>query len=232
MIDIQRSDERGHADHGWLDARHSFSFGNYHNPERMGFRTLRVINEDRIAGGTGFPEHPHRDMEIITYVLAGELEHRDSLGNKGSILPGEVQRMTAGRGIYHGEKNASATDDLKLLQIWITPREPGLDPSYEQKRFDVAKNPGRLIAIATPDAREGSLLINQDAAMFAGVLNQGQSVAHELSQERHAWVQLIRGSLSLNDETLHAGDSAALSNESIINITANEESEFLLFDLN
>ncbi len=232
MITIRKSDERGHLRHGWLDTYHSFSFGEYHDPRHMGFRTLRVINEDRVESGTGFGPHPHRDMEIVTYMLTGALEHRDSMGNGSTIHAGEVQRMTAGTGVVHSESSPAGHEDAHLLQIWILPERDGLEPGYEEKTFREEDKRGRLLPIATRDGRDGSVTIHQDAAIHASVLAAGETVTHTLAPARHAWVQLISGTVDVNGRTLSAGDAAALSNESAVRITGGDaRSELLLFDL-
>jgi len=229
MIGIRRAEERGHFDFGWLDTYHTFSFGDYHDPENMGFRALRVINEDWVRGGGGFPPHPHRDMEIVTYVLQGALEHADSMGNGSIIRPGEVQRMSAGTGVVHSEKNASAVEPVHLLQIWIFPERRGLEPSYEQRPLPDVK--GRLAVIASPDARDGSVRIHQDASILATQLDKGQSAEHRLQSGRYAWVQVVRGPVMLNGERLERGEGAAVSDVSRLEIEAIEPSHLLVFDL-
>jgi hypothetical protein len=229
MIGIRRAEERGHFDFGWLDTYHTFSFGDYHDPAQVGFRALRVINEDWVRGGGGFPPHPHRDMEIVTYVLQGALEHSDSMGNGSVIRPGEVQRMSAGTGVVHSEKNASAVEPVHLLQIWLFPERRGLDPSYEQRPLPDVN--GRLAVIASPDARDGSVRIHQDASILAAQLNQGQTAEHGLRPGRHAWVQVVRGPAMLNGERLEQGDGAAVSDVSRLEIEAIEPSHLLVFDL-
>lgn len=231
MIQVRPSDERGRFDHGWLDTRHTFSFGDYHDPAHMGFRTLRVINEDVVAPGQGFGEHPHRDMEIITYVLSGALAHRDSLGNGESINPGDVQRMTAGSGIEHAEFNASRTEPVHLLQIWIRPAQRGLPPGYEQKSFPEQVRRGRLALLVSPDAAEGSLKIHQDARLYAGLFKLGESATLAIGERRHAWVQVARGSITLNGVTLSEGDGAGVSGEPAIDLRAVNDAEVLVFDL-
>src|SRR5499433_207583 len=198
MITIRPANERGGGNHGWLNTKHTFSFSDYWDPKWMGFRSLRVINEDRVAPNTGFPTHPHRDMEIITYVLDGKLEHKDSLGTGSVILPGDGQRMTAGSGIRHSEFNPSPTDTVHMLQIWITPEKPGLQPSYEQKSFPESEKRGKLRLIASNDTDEGSVKINQDAKLFVSLLAPGEEVTLALSEKRHAWVQVARGEVDLN----------------------------------
>jgi redox-sensitive bicupin YhaK (pirin superfamily) len=232
MIKIRRSKERGHANHGWLDTYYSFSFSDYYDPRFMGFRNLRVINEDRIEPDQGFPKHGHRDMEIITYVISGELSHRDSMGNGETILPDDVQRMTAGTGVLHSEYS-SPTDRTHLLQIWILPEKERLTPSYEQKRFDRDSKRGNLKLVASKGGGDGSVHINQDVKLYSSVLAEGKSVTHEIAAGRHAWIQLISGALDVNGHTLAAGDGAAISDETELKLTAHEdETEFLLFDLN
>jgi quercetin 2,3-dioxygenase len=231
MINIRRAAERGHFNFGWLDTQHTFSFGEYYDPRNMGFRALRVINEDHVRAGHGFPTHPHRDMEIITYVLEGALEHRDSMGNGTVILPGEVQRMSAGTGIRHSEKNSSAEQDVHLLQIWIIPEEQGLTPSYEQKMFEAEEKRGRLRLIASNDGRDGSVTVHQDANLYAALLEPGEEVTHQLSPGRHAWVQVARGALELNGQLLQQGDGVAASDEAELKMKGRDASEILLFDL-
>lgn len=232
MITIRRSDERGHANHGWLDTHFSFSFADYYDPRFMGFRDLRVINEDFIEPAQGFPKHGHRDMEIITYVISGELSHRDSMGNGETIHPGEVQRMTAGTGVLHSEYS-SPTDRTHLLQIWILPERENLQPGYEQKLFPQEEKQGRLRLIASRGGDDGSVHINQDVRLYASVLRKGDEVSHTLTSGRHAWIQLISGSLDVNGTVLEAGDGAAVSEESGLTLKAlDDNTEFLLFDLN
>jgi quercetin 2,3-dioxygenase len=231
VITLRRSDERGFTRLAWLDSRHTFSFDQYYDPAHMGFRGLRVINEDRVGPGGGFPTHPHRDMEIITYVLEGALEHRDSMGNGSLIRPGEVQRMSAGTGITHSEYNASKTEPVHLLQIWLLPRERGIRPSYQQETLDLAGDVPAFRLIASPDGRDGSVRILQDTELLAARLKPGQTAAHALRPGRHAWVQVARGQIALNGETLVAGDGAAVGQESEIRIEAGEAAEVLLFDL-
>ncbi len=231
MITVRPSDQRGTASFGWLDARHSFSFGHYHDPEHMGFRALRVINEDRIAPGAGFDAHGHRDMEIITYVLDGALEHKDNLGNGSVVRPGEIQRMTAGRGIVHSEHNHSRRAPLHLLQIWIQPESEGLEPGYEQRPVPTEAVPGVLHLIADRDGRDGSVTVHQDVRLYAARLDAGEAVSHDLDTGRHAWLQVARGALTLNGQRLREGDGAAVSDETRLDIAADEAAEFLLFDL-
>ena len=231
MISIRRSEERGHFDHGWLDTRHTFSFGAYNDPAHMGFRQLRVLNEDRVRPGYGFPTHGHRDMEIISYVLAGALEHKDSLGTGSVIRPGELQRMSAGAGVRHSEFNPSPSEPLHFLQIWLLPERPGLPPSYEQKSFSEEERRGRPRLIASPGGRDGSVTIHQDADVYAALLGAKERVTQTLRPGRHAWVQIARGSVGLNGQTLTAGDGARISGEEEIDVTGREPAELLLFDL-
>jgi redox-sensitive bicupin YhaK (pirin superfamily) len=231
MITVRPSGERGHANHAWLDTRFSFSFADYYDPAHMGFRSLRVINDDRVAGGAGFPMHPHRDMEIVTYMLEGALAHRDSMGNGSTIGAGEVQRMTAGSGIHHSEFNPSPDEAAHLLQIWIQPRARGLKPSYDQRLFRAADKQGRLLPIATGGQTDGAMRIETDASIFASRLSAGDRVTHELAPGRHAWVQLARGGARINGIDLAEGDGAALSGEPRVEIEGTGESELLLFDL-
>jgi quercetin 2,3-dioxygenase len=231
MIKIRKSDERGHADHGWLDTHFTFSFADYFDPEYVQFRTLRVMNDDCVAGGGGFPTHPHRDMEIVTYVLEGALEHRDSMGNGSVIKPGDVQYMSAGTGVTHSEFNASQTEPVHLYQIWMFPEKKGLKPQYDQKNFSVAEKRGKLRLVASPDGREGSVKIRQDNDLYVTLLGSGESVRHELEPDRHAYVQVARGSVKLNGTKLEEGDGAALSEETSIELTGVKDAEVLLFDL-
>lgn len=231
MVTIRRNNERGGGDYGWLKTRHTFSFNDYHDSKWMGFRSLRVINEDWVAPGGGFPTHPHRDMEIITYVLAGKLEHKDSLGTGSVILPGDGQRMSAGRGIRHSEANPSATEPVHLLQIWIQPDKSGREPGYEQKTFPEAEKRGKFRLIASNDGADGSVKIHQDAKLFVTLLAPGEEVTQQLSTKRHAWLQVAKGEIELNGQKLQQGDGAALSEEQNLKIKATKESEILLFDL-
>lgn len=232
MINIRRSNERGHAHHGWLDTRFSFSFADYYDPRFMGFRDLRVINEDYIEPAQGFPKHGHRDMEIITYMISGELSHRDSLGNGETIRPNEVQRMTAGTGVLHSEYS-SPTDKTHLLQIWILPEKKNLTPSYEQKLFAPEEKHGKLRLVASRGGDDGSVRINQDVSLYASILKAGEELEHSIDDGRHVWMQLISGSVEANDERLEKGDGAAISEEKSLRIKALEDNtEFLLFDLN
>ena len=229
MIQLRPSASRGFADHGWLVARHSFSFADYFDPAEMGWGALRVINEDRVAPGKGFATHGHRDMEIITYVISGALEHRDSLGNGEVIGRGEVQRMSAGSGVRHSEVNPSASEETHLLQIWITPREHGITPSYEQQSLAPGDNAWRLIA--SPDAADGSTLIHQDARLYAARLTRDASIDYALNPARLAYAHLVSGELQLNGMTMQTGDGAKISGESALHLLATTESEVLLFDL-
>jgi quercetin 2,3-dioxygenase len=231
VITIRRSNQRGGGDYGWLKTHHSFSFNDYWDEKWMGFRSLRVINEDFVAPSGGFPTHPHRDMEIITYILSGKLEHKDSLGTGSVILPGDGQRMTAGRGIRHSEFNPSKSDPVHLLQIWILPDKQGYDPGYEQKSFPEAEKRRRLRLIASKDGAEGSVKINQDAKLFVSLLTPGDQVTHALGTKRHAWVQIAKGEVEVNGEKLNQGDGAAVSEEDLVRIQGTKDAEVLLFDL-
>ncbi len=231
MVTIRRSQERGGGNYGWLDTRHTFSFDQYYDPRFMGFRSLRVINEDVVAPATGFPTHPHRDMEIITYILEGKLEHRDSLGTGSIILPGDGQRMTAGRGIRHSEFNPSQTDPVHLLQIWILPEKHGLEPSYEQKSFPESDKRGKLRVIASRDGRERSVTINQNAQLYVSLLSPGEEVTHDFAGGRYGWLQVAKGDVEVNGAKLQQGDGAAISDEAKISIKGTHEAEVLLFDL-
>jgi hypothetical protein len=231
MLTLRKANDRGHANHGWLDSRHTFSFAGYHDPEHMGFRDLRVINEDRVAPARGFGTHAHRDMEIVSYVLAGELAHRDSLGNGSVIRPGDVQRMSAGTGVTHSELNPSQREPVHFLQIWILPEQDGLPPSYEQRHFPAEERTGRLRLVASHDAREGSLRVHQDVDVYASLLGPGDAVTHALRPRRHAWLQLARGRCALNGVPLEAGDGAAVSGETQLRVDGADGAELLLFDL-
>lgn len=231
MLVTRASADRGKANFGWLDSRHTFSFGEYFDPAFMGFGPLRVINEDWVAPSTGFDTHPHRDMEIITYVLEGALAHKDSLGSAAVIRPGEVQRMTAGTGIRHSEFNASDTEVVHLLQIWILPSAKGLTPGYEQKPVLMASQPGKLHVIASPDGRDDSVSINQDAVVSAAVLGAGEQVRVSLASGRGAWIQVARGTISVNGQLLSEGDGLAAAEESTLAIVAEDKAEFLVFDM-
>ncbi len=228
---IRRADERGHLDHGWLDTWHTFSFGSYLDPKHMGFRALRVINDDRVEPGMGFGTHGHRDMEIITYVLDGALAHKDSMGNGSVIRPGNVQKMSAGRGVTHSEFNASESEPVHLLQIWILPDETGIQPSYEEAQFTADDKRGRLRLIASPEGRDGSVTIRADARVFATLLSGAERVIHDLAPGRHAWIHVATGSVLVDGESLAAGDAIAISGPGEISIEGLEEGEVLLFDL-
>jgi redox-sensitive bicupin YhaK (pirin superfamily) len=231
MITIRKSEDRGHFDLGWLDTYHTFSFDQYYDPAYLRFRSLRVINEDRVQPAKGFPTHSHRDMEIITYILAGALEHRDSMGNGSVIRPGDVQRMSAGTGVAHSEFNPSQAEPVHLLQIWILPESQNLPPSYEEKHFSDDERSGRLRLIASNDGREGSVRIHQDAQLYATLLDGGSSVVHTLGEKRSAWLQVARGTVRLNEVELKQGDGVVIRNESELTITAHDRAELLLFDL-
>jgi redox-sensitive bicupin YhaK (pirin superfamily) len=231
MITVRKAEERGHFDHGWLNTYHTFSFADYYDPKNMGFRSLRVINDDVVQPGYGFGTHPHRDMEIITYVLEGRLAHKDSMGNGSFITPGEVQRMSAGTGVRHSEANPSDVEPVHLLQIWIVPEREGITPSYEQKRFDREELSGKLRLVASPDADEGSVLIHQDVKLYTSLLDEGEDVTHTFARNRHGWVHVARGEAEVNGIPLKAGDGAAISNESAVTVRG-KGAEILLFDLN
>jgi redox-sensitive bicupin YhaK (pirin superfamily) len=231
MMTIRPAAQRGHADHGWLDSHHTFSFASYQDPAHMGFRSLRVINEDRVQAGQGFGTHPHRDMEIISYVLEGGLEHKDSMGTGSIIRPGEVQRMSAGTGVTHSEFNASKRDPVHFLQIWLHPSARGNKPGYEQKAFGLEEKQGRLRVVAASDGRDGSVTIHTDAVIYAGLFDKGQASDVVLPRGRHAWVQVARGSVRVNGRDLQAGDGAALSDEELVKIEGVNAGEVLVFDL-
>lgn len=231
MITVRRGNERGHTKLDWLDSRHTFSFGEYHDPRHMGFSDLRVINEDRVNPGQGFGTHSHRDMEIITYVLEGAVEHKDSTGNQTVIRPGDVQRMSAGTGISHSEHNASRTEPVHFLQIWIIPEETGLKPSYEQRSYDLRKNSGRWVLVAAREARDGAVKVHQDVKLSLASLPKGEQLKYLPEPGRHAWVQITRGAVTLTGKTLSAGDGAAVGDEKTLEISALDEAEILLFDL-
>ena len=232
MIKIRRSNERGKANYGWLDTNYTFSFSDYYDRQFMGFRSLRVINEDFIEPNQGFPTHGHRDMEILTYVIKGELSHKDSMGNGETIRPHEVQRMTAGTGVLHSEYS-SPTDKTHLLQIWILPEEKNLTPGYEQTFFAPEDKKGKLKLVASRAGTDGSVTIHQDVNLYSSILAKAEKVSHELAENRHAWLQIVKGSLALNGETLNQGDGAAVSDETLLTIKSlADETEFLLFDLN
>ncbi len=231
MIQIRKSGERGHFNHGWLETYHTFSFADYHDPKHMGFRTLRVINEDYVKPGEGFGTHSHRDMEIITWILEGALEHKDSMGNTSIIKPGEIQRMTAGRGVTHSEFNRSSQEAVHLLQIWILPNQKGLEPGYEQRMIETREKRNRLILIASPDGRGDSVKIHQDALVYFCGLEQEQHLSYQPESGRSVWIQVMKGNLSLKDRELKAGDGAAIENEPSFEMKSQHQSEFLLFDL-
>lgn len=231
MLTIRKAEDRGHAHHGWLNSYHSFSFANYYDPQHMGFRSLRVINEDTIAPDAGFPTHPHRDMEIITYVVSGAVAHKDSIGNIETIGAGGIQRFSAGTGITHSEFNPSSTEALHLLQIWILPEQQGITPSYEQKEFPAETKRGQWRALANREANDGAVKLHQDAALYATILEPGQRLTYALNADRHAWVQIVRGEVTLNGTTLDKGDAAAISQETELAFEANTDAELLLFDL-
>lgn len=229
MIQIRKAGERGHFDHGWLDTYHTFSFADYYDPRFMGYRTLRVINDDRVAPGGGFGTHGHRDMEIVTCVLEGAVAHRDSMGNHGLIRPGEVQRMSAGTGVRHSEMNGSDDEPLHLLQIWIVPEKSGLPPGYEQKRFDESERKGVLRLVAAPDGRDGAVTIHQDTEIYSTILGTGDRLTHPFRPGRYGWVQVARGEANVNGQQLVAGDGAAVENERELTLTG--QGEVLLFDM-
>lgn len=231
MMRIRRAADRGHADHGWLNAYHTFSFSGYYDPAQMGFRSLRVMNEDRVQPGKGFGTHPHRDMEIVTYVLEGALEHKDSMGNGEILRPGEFQRMSAGTGITHSEFNPSRSELVHLYQIWLLPERKGIEPSYEQKQFDDGGMTNRLRLVASPDAIDGSLKIHQDVRIYLAKLAEGVKVTHEPATGRHAWLQVLRGTVTLNEQQLDTSDGAAISDEHRLDIWALRTAEIMLFDL-
>ena len=231
MIVRRPAEERGRGYHGWLDSRHTFSFADYFDPRHMGFRALRVINEDRVQPGYGFGAHPHNDMEIISYVLDGALEHRDSMGIGSVITPGDVQRMSAGTGVVHSEANPSPTQPVHFFQIWLLPERSGLQPSYEQKRFEPEEKRGRLKLVASRDGRDGAVTIHQDVNLYAGLFQAGEGAQLDLRSGRHAWVQVARGAVTLNEEPLKAGDGAAVSAETSLDLAATEDAEVLVFDL-
>jgi hypothetical protein len=231
MLDIIRSDERGGADHGWLQAKHTFSFAEYQNPERVHFGKLRVINEDRIAPGQGFATHPHNDMEIVTYIISGAIEHKDSMGNGTVISAGEVQRMTAGTGVLHSEFNHSREEELHLLQIWIFPEEKNLAPGYEQTLFSREEKLNRLRLVGSRDGREGSVTIHQDVDLYASILEKGRNVVLDDVAGRRVFVQIVSGSVDVNGETLFAGDGVQIRDETVIDVTANDDAELLMFSM-
>jgi redox-sensitive bicupin YhaK (pirin superfamily) len=231
MMQLRKATDRGHANHGWLDSHHTFSFADYYDPAHMGFRALRVINEDRVTGGQGFGKHSHRDMEIISYVLEGGLEHKDSMGTGAVIRPGDVQRMSAGTGVTHSEYNASKRDTVHFLQIWLMPDQRGIQPSYEQKTFGAADKAGHLRLVASPDGRDGSVTVHTDATLYAGIFEAGQRAEHTLAAGRHAWVHVVRGTAKINGTEVGAGDAVALSDERTVTIEGIAAAELLVFDL-
>jgi len=231
VIAVRRSGERGHANHGWLDTHHTFSFADYHDESHMGFRDLRVLNEDRVAPGRGFPTHSHRDMEILSWVLEGELEHQDNMGNGSVIRPGELQRMSAGTGVRHSERNPSAKDPLHFLQIWILPDRDGLPPEYEQTAFPEADRVGRLREIASPDGRDGSLTIHQDVRLYVADWARGETITAEFASGRYGWIQAARGAVTVNGTRLAEGDGAAISGERKLELAGGLGAEALVFDL-
>jgi len=231
MMTIRRASERGHANFGWLDSWHTFSFGSYYDPEHMGFSDLRVINDDRVRGGEGFPSHSHRDMEILSYVLEGALAHKDSTGSGGVIRYGDVQRMSAGKGVTHSEMNGSHDEPVHFLQIWLMPERPGLPASYEEKHFTPEEKKGQLKLIASPGGAEGSLTLHQNARVYASILDKGQEVSHTFARGRRGWVQVARGRVLVAGKELGTGDGAALVDEASVTIAGGEPSEVLLFDL-
>jgi hypothetical protein len=231
MIKIRKSRERGHTNLDWLDSYHTFSFGDYYDPKHMGYRSLRVINEDWVKPGAGFGAHPHRDMEIITYVLEGALQHKDSMGNGSTIKPGEIQRMSAGTGVTHSEYNRSRTEPVHLLQIWIQPKKKNIEPSYEQREFNPGEKQGKLHLVATSDGHDSTVTVHQDVNLLASLLAPGEKVTYNIKPDRHAWVQIANGSVIMNGHELKQGDGAAVSEEGTLEISASESSEILLFDL-
>ncbi len=231
MITVRHSAARGHYQNYWLDSRHSFSFGEYYDPQHLGFSALRVINEDIVKAGAGFPTHGHKDMEIITYILDGALEHKDSLGTGSVIKPGDIQRMSAGTGIQHSEFNPQPNADTKLLQIWLMPKVRGVAPSYEQIFVPEADRSGKLKLVASPDGRDGSVSINQDAGLYAGIFKSGEGASLTLAPSRTAWVQVARGAVTLNGAAMSAGDGAAVKNETALELKATTDAEVLVFDL-
>ncbi len=231
MITLRPAENRGHFNHGWLDTHHTFSFAGYHDPDHMGFRSLRVINDDIVAPGQGFSTHGHRDMEILSYILEGALEHKDSTGSGGVLRPGDVQRMSAGTGVHHSEFNHSQEESVRFLQIWILPQKKGVPPRYEDKTFPIQEKRGELVLIASPDGRNGSLAIHQDVKAYASVLGSSQRLTHTMEPTRYGWVQIARGHLRLNGLDLEKGDGASISNESRLELEGIEQTELLLFDL-
>jgi redox-sensitive bicupin YhaK (pirin superfamily) len=231
MIVRRPSEARGLGDHGWLKSRHTFSFADYYDPDNMGFRNLRVINEDRVAPAQGFGTHGHRDMEIISYVLEGELGHKDNMGNGSVIRPGDVQRMSAGTGVLHSEMNSSPSQPVHFFQIWLLPAQKGIKPGYEQKHFDDSEKRGRLRLVGARDGRDGAVTVHADADLYAGLLAPGESATLDLQPGRHAWVQLARGAVTINGQPFAEGDGAAVSDEATLHMTASKDAEVLVFDL-
>jgi redox-sensitive bicupin YhaK (pirin superfamily) len=231
MMTLRKAEARGHAKHGWLDSHHTFSFADYYDPEHMGFRALRVINDDRVEGGQGFGSHSHADMEIISYVLEGALAHKDSMGTGAVIKPGDVQRMSAGTGVVHSEFNASTDDEVHFLQIWLVPNKKGVKPSYEQKAFSDAERRGKLRLVVAPDSADGSVAVNTDARVYAGIFGEGDKTTFTLPEKRYGWVHVARGKLRINDVDLSEGDGVALENERELRIEGVDEAEILVFDL-
>jgi redox-sensitive bicupin YhaK (pirin superfamily) len=231
MLTIRKANDRGHANHGWLDSHHTFSFANYYDPAHMGFGHLRVINEDRVAPGQGFGTHPHRDMEIISYVLNGALAHRDSMGNGSVMRPGDVQRMSAGTGVTHSEFNASKEDEVHFLQIWVLPDAPGHEPGYEQTHFSEEEKRGRLRLVASADGRDGSVSLNQDADIHAGLLDGAEQADFEVRSGRDVWIQVARGELAVNGERLVAGDGASVAEPGSLRLSGGKDAEVLVFDM-
>lgn len=231
MLTVRKADERGYANHGWLKSYHTFSFASYYDPQQMGFRTLRVMNEDRLTAGKGFGTHAHENMEIVSYVLEGELEHKDSMGNGEVLRPGEFQRITAGTGITHSEFNPSTENVTHFYQIWIRPEREGIEPSYEQRAFDKEHRQDRLQLVASRDGADGSLVIHQDAQIYLADLTGGKEIAYDIAIERHVWLQVLRGELNVNGQVLQAGDAAALSQVPHAQLLAESQAEFMLFDL-
>ncbi len=231
MLTLRKASDRGHADHGWLDSHHSFSFADYHDPAHMGFGALRVINEDRVQPGKGFGTHGHRDMEILSYVLEGELEHKDNMGNGSVIVPGDVQRMSAGRGVLHSEYNPSRTNPVHFLQIWIEPAQRGIDPGYEQTRVEPSQMRGRLRLIASPDGAQGSVTIHRNASVYAALIDGAETARHDLAPGRRAYVHVARGSVRVNGNELASGDAAKITGEAGVTLDGGRDAEVLLFDL-
>ena len=231
MLSIRRATDRGHGDHGWLNSWHTFSFAGYRDPNHMGFRTLRVMNEDRVAAGKGFGTHAHHDMEIVSYVLEGELEHKDSMGNGEVLRPGEFQRITAGTGITHSEFNPSASNPTHFYQIWLLPERKGIEPSYEQKAFDASQRQNRLQLVASRDGAEGSLLIHQDARIYLANLTAGNAVDYEVPAGRYLWLQVLRGAVTANGESLETSDAVSVSDETLFHLETDDSAEVMLFDL-